>query len=267
MVAPNRDMLARMEGRGPRDTAIPPSSVLKGRLSDVFVPALVGGATSALARRLGTRATLDDPQHGRSASVASIEGCLVKLARAWHDADAELVPVASTTGVDCDVSEGVLRLRMADGTAEMPIAVVAERQSMREIDVRLYYAVPGRLDARSLPVSLLGPEPRAAAARDLLAALREGELERAVDLFREDAVAVDTRGGVHRKEDGALAAHLAPLVGLDLGAVASADDGRRCSLEIARRTGASRHRAALFVLVRAEDGRLAELRAYGSALG
>lgn len=256
-----------MEGGGPRDTAIPPSSVLKGRLSDVFVPALVGGATSALTRRLGTRATLDDPRHGRCASVASIEACLVKLARAWHDGDASYVAVASTTGVDCDVSEGVLRLRSVEGTAEMPIAVVAERQSMREIDVRLYYAAPGQLDARAVPVSLLGPEARAPIARELLAALREGELDRAVDLFQETAIAVDVRGRLHGKADGALAAHLAPLLRLDLGAMASADDGRRCTLEVAGRSATSRHHAALVVLVRGEDGRLAELRAYGSTLG
>jgi hypothetical protein len=251
----------------PRDTANPPSSVLKGRLSDVLVPALVGGATAALVRRLGPRATLDDPLHGRGASVSAIEGALVKLARWWRDDDATYRQVASTTGVDCDVAEGILRLRPEGAEAvDVPIAVVAERKSMREIDVRLYYAPPGRNDARVTPASPLGPEPRALVARELFAALQAKDLGAALAAFDDDARAVDPRGVVHGREGGALEAWLSALSGLELAAIACADDGRRCGVEVMRKGSGSRHRAALFVLVRSDGGRLCELRAYGSAI-
>lgn len=257
-----------MEGGpgSPRDTAIPPSSVLKGRLSDVFVPALVGGATAALARRLGSRATLDDPVHGRGASVGSIEGILVKLARDWHDRTAGYQELAGTTGVDCDVAEGVLRLGADGGAVDVPIAVVAERQSMREIDVRLYYALPGRTDARVIPVTPLGPEPRAPLARELFAALESGDAAASLACFEQDGVVVDARGEVRGRQDGALEAWLAPHAGLELAPIACADDGRRCCVEVARKGSGSRHLAALFVLVRGDGGRLRELRVYGSAL-
>lgn len=259
-----------MEGErgGNRDTAIPPSSVLKGRLSDVFVPALVGGATSALLRRLGTRATLDDPTEGRSASAPAIEAALTRLARGWHDAQASYRPLASTTGVDCDVAEAVLDLS-PDGTpTPMPIAVVAERRSMREIDVRLYYAPPGRTDSRTVPPSWagVGPEPRTPLARDLLEALRAGAIEHACAGFEQDARVVDVHGKVHERERGALAAYLDGLSKLELFAMGSADDGRRCCLEVTRRSEGGRNAAALLVLVRGESGLVRELLAYGSSL-
>lgn len=256
-----------MEGeRGaPRDTAIPPSSVLKGRLSDVFVPALVGGATSALLRRLGTRATLDDPSLGRCASVHSIEETLTRLARGWHDAQGAFTPAASTTGVDCDVSEGVLALE-ASGTAyRMPIAVVAERRSMREIDVRLYYVPPSGRETRVVAPTFVGiaPEPRAAGDREWLAALRRGDVESALAVFEHDGRAVDGKGRVHARETGELEAWLRSFAQAELDASGTADDGRRSCLELARRTP-SGVAAALLVLVRGDSGLVREALAYGT---
>jgi hypothetical protein len=258
-------MLPAMEGeRRPPSTVPPPSSVLKGRLVDVFVPALVAGSTTALVRRLGTRATLDDPTQGRGASVAGIESMLIKLARTWTDG-AVFTCLASTTGVDCDVNEGTLQI--AD--AVMPIAVVAERRSMREIDVRLYYALPERTDARLVPPTFptTSVDPRAPIAVELLDALAAGDGARALGTFEQDAQAVDVRGVVHDRASGGLAAWLATFESSHLVSIGTADDGRRCCLEIARRDGRpGRHAAALLVLVRGDSGLLREARAYGSAI-
>src|SRR5437870_573436 len=53
------------------DDPRPPASTLKGRLADVFVPALVSGNVESLSRRLGNRATIDDPLSGRASTLAS----------------------------------------------------------------------------------------------------------------------------------------------------------------------------------------------------
>ncbi len=257
-------MLPLMEGeRRAPSTVPPPSSVLKGRLVDVFVPALVAGGATALVRRLGTRATLDDPTRGRGASVAGIESMLLELARTWKDA--AFTCLASTTGVDCDVNEGTLEL----GGARIPIGVVAERRTMREIDVRLYYSMPERTDARLVPPSTTSAaaEPRAAVAVDLLAALAAGDAGRALSAFEHEALAVDVRGKIHDRPSGALAAWLGTFERTELVASGTADDGRRCCLEVARRAGrAGRHAATLLVLVRGDSGLVREVRAYGSEI-
>lgn len=258
-------MLPAMEGeRRAPSTVPPPSSVLKGRLVDVFVPALVAGETTALVRRLGTRATLDDPTQGRGASVAGIESMLLKIARTWTDG-ATFTCLASTTGVDCDVNEGTLEL----GGAVMPIAVVAERRAMREIDVRLYYTAPERTDARLVPPSWTSSsaDPRAKVATDLLDALAAGDGARLLAAFEHDARAVDVRGTTHDRASGALAGWLATFERAELLSMGTADDGRRCCLEITRRQGRpGRHAATLLVLVRGDSGLLREVRAYGSVI-
>ena len=60
------------------DEARPPPSTLKGRLADVYVPALGAGELVGLSRRLGSRATVDDPVHGRASGIAALEALIAK---------------------------------------------------------------------------------------------------------------------------------------------------------------------------------------------
>jgi hypothetical protein len=80
-----------------------PSS-LRGRLADVYVPAIVEGGLESLAKRLGNRATIDDALHGRVSSLASVEPLLGKLSAWFQKNQASYRHRASTTGVDRDLS-------------------------------------------------------------------------------------------------------------------------------------------------------------------
>src|SRR5436190_3622108 len=98
-----------------------PPSALKGRLADVYVPALVAGAVDALSRRLGNRATIDDPLYGRASSLASIDPLLTRIAAHFADSKATYEHVSSTTGVDRDAAEGRLVMTVGDKAREVPI--------------------------------------------------------------------------------------------------------------------------------------------------
>src|SRR5688572_26124237 len=119
------------------------SSALKGRLADVYVPALVDGALEALCRRLGNRATIDDPLFGRASTLSSIEPLLAKVTTHFKNGRAQYRHVASATGVDRDVAEGVITMNPGPAETMVPIAVVAERRRLREIELRVYYATGG----------------------------------------------------------------------------------------------------------------------------
>ena len=110
-----------------------PPSALKGRLADVYVPALVSGAVDALARRLGNRATIDDPLYGRASSLASIDPLLARVAAFFAEGNATYEHVSSTTGVDRDAAEGRLAMMIGGKARELPIAIVAERRDRKSV--------------------------------------------------------------------------------------------------------------------------------------
>src|SRR5688572_18281948 len=102
------------------------TGALKGRLADVYVPALVSGSIAALSRRLGNRATIDDPVFGRASTLSSIDPLLEKASARFSGATYR--HVASATGVDRDVSEGLITTEQST----LPIVVIAERRRLRE---------------------------------------------------------------------------------------------------------------------------------------
>lgn len=185
-----------VEGRAPRaEGAEASSGALKGRLADVYVAALVSGSLTALARRLGNRATVDDPRFGRASSLASIDPMTAKASTWLRDAHATYRHVATTSGVDRDLSEGVVSLDVGGTIREMPIAVVAERRRLREIELRLYYSAPA--DPMTEPpgsetpaVPRPGWPPRGGARGASLAPASRstGDESRPVSLLREPLV-------------------------------------------------------------------------------
>src|SRR6476646_5688539 len=95
------------------------ASALKGRLADVYVPALVDNALEALSRRLGNRATIDDPLFGRASTLSSIDPLLAQTAAHFRSQGATYRHVSSATGVDRDVSEGILSLPGGEPSSEL----------------------------------------------------------------------------------------------------------------------------------------------------
>lgn len=240
---------------------------LKGRLADVYIPALVAGSLRALSRRLGNRATIDDPLFGRASTLSSIDPLLEKLATHLRERRATYRHVASASGVDRDISEGVLVTCAGARPSELPIAVVAERRRLREIELRVYYAT-GSARRAPRPLLLGGerdvPVPQIVA--HVLEALRKGAVERVLAAFEESSRFVDPRGEAHAKRDGSMAAFLTSLGGrLMLVPAGAADDGRTCCIEATL----SRHgplgddaEPIAMSFVRGDSGLLRELRLY-----
>jgi hypothetical protein len=242
-----------------------PPSALKGRLADVYVPALVSGALDALSRRLGNRATIDDPLYGRASSLASIDPLLARVATYFADGKAVYEHVCSTTGVDRDAAEGRLAMTIDGQPRKLPIAIVAERRRLREIELRVYYSpegVPGVRKARAPLVSGGAQAPLAQPIESIASSLQKGSIEQALAGFEEHARVVDPGGRVHEKATGALATFLAGLGHLDLGSGGCADDGRTACLEATITLRGRSACPALLSFERGSSGLVSELRVY-----
>jgi hypothetical protein len=245
-----------------------PPSALKGRLADVYVPALVSGTVDALSRRLGNRATIDDPLYGRASSLLSIEPLLERVAAYFAEGSATYEHISSTTGVDRDAAEGRLAMTIGGKAHALPIAIVAERRKLREIELRVYYSPVGATDGRKPRAALAstmtrGPElPLADLVESVLAALRKGALEQALAGFEEGSRVVAPSGSAHGKSDGAMGRFFSDLGELGLEVGGSADDGRTVCVE-ANVTRTQREPVpALFAFERGDSGLIRELRVY-----
>lgn len=247
---------------------------LKGRLAEVYVPALVEGTLEALSRRLGNRAVVDDPIHGRASTLSSIDPLLAKISRRLSDGGATYRHIGTVTGTDCDVAEGVLALTIDGSRREVPIAVVGERRRLREIELRVYHAPldagrPVRLPSSRATTEAASSSLRAALPQivaHFLDALRRGAVERILAAFEEGSRWVDPHGKPHAKRDGGMATFLDRLGGrLEIVPTSTADDGRTCCLEavVTRRAKPDAEPVAIaLAFERGESGLLRELRLY-----
>lgn len=242
-----------------------PPSALKGRLADVYVPALVSGALDALSRRLGNRATIDDPLYGRASSLASIDPLLARVASYFAEGKASYEHVCSTTGVDRDAAEGRLAMTIDGQARALPIAIVAERRRLREIELRVYYAPEGANAARKPRPALVSQGPQLALAslvESIFEDVRRGSIDTALAGFEEGAHVVDASGRRHEKSGGALSAFLAALGQIDVDIGGSADDGRTSCVETTVRRNGQDPTPALFAFERGDSGLVRELRVY-----
>ena len=243
-----------------------PPSALKGRLADVYVPALVSGALEALSRRLGNRATIDDPLYGRASSLGSIDPLLARVAAYFAEGNAVYEHVCSTTGVDRDAAEGRLAMKIDGEPRELPIAIVAERRRLREIELRVYYAPEVSARSRKPRAALVASgqdvSPLAELVESIVAGVRKGAIEQALAGFEDASRIVDPGGRPHDKAGGTMATFLTELSALDIAIGGSADDGRTACIEatVRRRTGETA--PALFAFERGLSGLVRELRVY-----
>lgn len=242
-----------------------PPSALKGRLADVYVPALVAGTLEALSRRLGNRATIDDPLYGRASSLASIDPLLARVATYFAEGKATYEHVCSTTGVDRDAAEGRLAMTIGGECRALPIAIVAERRRLREIELRVYYTPEGAPSGRKMRAPLLSHGPQLALAQlveSIVEGIRKGSLEQALAGFEESARIVDPSGRSHDRSDGTMSTFLTELTALDVNIGGSADDGRTACVEsTVTRRGADAS-PALLAFERGDSGLVRELRVY-----
>ena len=269
-------------GSGYSDTMPGPSgrsepSRLKGRLSEIYVPALLSGDIGDLILRLGDRATVDDPLFGRATGKAALFPTL-KKASSWlaeHQGTFELGSLLA--GSDRDVTEGRLILQMSGNPLALPIALVTEKRREREVEVRIYYslrALRGQGAARGALLEsredVQVPPPVAA----LLDALACSDLDAAVASLEETATLRAGDGTLYTRAAGnhSLPSYFLHLisVGSAPGAAriaknARADDGRSCALEYTLthlRGQEVEPSAGLAIYERGESGLLSAVRVY-----
>ncbi|WP_394826940.1 hypothetical protein [Pendulispora albinea] len=286
------------EDRAPASEQAPIS--LRGRLATVYFPALLGGSERALASRLGDRATTYHPRLGAAAGLAAIEEHLTKLGQWLAGARASYVHQQEIVGVDRDVTEGVLSLRVPPsnparaggaggaGAAEidqtgarlsiaLPVACVMHRRKGRKADLRAYHAMLplGGWQAPRSPREAHDGEDGYVLAADIaehLAALRLGDAEALVAGFEREGHLRDGAGRVHPLEGGALHAFYVATLQSERGAndwvplvIAAADNGRCCAVEYTTeklRGGESAPKEGLVIFERGDSGRLRSVRMY-----
>jgi hypothetical protein len=253
-------------------------SNLRGWLSDVYFPALIARDTHALERRLGDRATLDEPLLGRASGAGSLAGRLGEIAAWLAEHHASFERSGFVLGSDRDVTEGTLTVTVGGRSLDVPVAVVAERRRERAVELRVYHTLQAiRRESTARP-PLLDPDEETAVPPPVAAyldALARGDLEAVVASFEDGAAVRDGRGRAHTKYEGGgpLRVYYADLLrtgqGPDAGTRvvmnARADDGRACALEytVVRVRGQDvPPRPGLGVFERGDSGLLHALRVY-----
>jgi hypothetical protein len=261
-------------------------SGLRGWLSEVYMAALVSAQTDQLVRRLGDRATVDDPIFGRTTGMPALARYLDEVATWMSKHEGAFQEVAFVTGSDRDVTEGILSLTFEGRRVKVPLAVVAERRPEREVEMRLYYSTKPIKGTRAVRSPLLPQDDEVGVPVQVAAqldALSRADIGAVLASFEDGAKLRDAAGETHVKtgDGGPLRAFYESLCGLsagkgsDIGRTrgagievlkgARADDGRICALEytVVRVRGKNvAPQAGLAVYERGETGLLRAVRIY-----
>jgi hypothetical protein len=262
-------------------------SGLRGWLSEVYMLALVSAQADQLVRRLGDRATVDDPIFGRTTGMPALARYLDEVAAWLSKHDGAFDKVAFVTGSDRDVTEGTLSLTFEGRRVRVPLAVVAERRPEREVEMRLYYSTKPIKGTRAVRSPLLPKDDEVAVPVQVAAqldALSRADVDAVLASFEDGARLRDAAGETHVKstEGGPLRAYYEKLcavvhagndggkasgrgAGIEVLKGARADDGRICALEytVVRVRGKNvPPQAGLAVYERGETGLLRAVRIY-----
>jgi hypothetical protein len=265
--------------RAPSERGAPSS--LRGPISEVYLPALSASQAEQLGRRLGDRATVDDPIFGRTGGMPALARYLEEVGAWLTKHEGAFERVAFTIGSDRDVTEGTLSLTFEGRRVSVPVAVVAERRREREIELRLYYSTRPISGAHAVRSPLLPQDDEVAVPPPVashLEALAKGNVGGVVASFEAGATLRDSAGRAHLKDDGSLQRYYEELLGagpsagssparsgVDVLKGARADDGRTCALEytVVRAHGKPvTPQAGLAVYERGDSGLLRAVRIY-----
>ena len=254
------------------------TSSLRGRLSDVFLPALLADSQEELGKRLGSRAKIYDPIFGAAANPAEVSGRLKALAGWLSDHGAEFVASSSVVGIDRDVTEGTLSLRLDEEHIDLPVALILERKKAREVDLRIYHAtLPLKSWQAARPQRGVREKDPAVPAHvaEHLALMRLGDVDALVAGFETDGSVRDGTGKVHARPGGGMHEFYVRLLQSGPAAndwqpvvISVADDGRKCAIEYEtskRRDGEIAPKEGAMIFERGPSGLFSSVRIYDEA--
>jgi hypothetical protein len=256
-------------------------SGLRGWLSDLYFASLATAQVDQLVKRLGERATIDDPIFGRTSGMPTLQRYAEEVAAWLQKHEGTFEKVAFVTGSDRDVTEGMLALTFDGRRVSVPVAVVAERRPEREVELRLYYSTKPIKGTRAVRSPLLPQDDEVAVPPPVAAhldALSRASTKNIIASFEVSGTLRDSAGTTYANEGaggpltayydrlfGAPATPGAPGSGLEVLKGARADDGTSCALEytVVRVHGKDvAPQAGLAVYERGESGLLRSVRVY-----
>ena len=254
------------------------TSSLRGRLSDVFFPALLSDSQVELGKRLGSRAKIYNPIFGAAAGPTEVPGRLKELAEWLSDKSASFSTSCTVVGIDRDVTEGTLSMRLDEQHIELPVALVMERKKAREVDLRVYHATRPltRWQAARPPRGQREKDPAVPAhVAEHLALIRLGDVDALVAGFETDGSVRDGTGKVHARTSGAMHGFYVKLLQSGPAAndwqpvvISVVDDGRTCAVEYETsklRGGEIAPKEGAMIFERGASGLLTSVRIYDEA--
>lgn len=222
-----------------------------------YFDGLLAGEAGPLVESFVGEPEVLDPVRGRIKGTAAFRAYVAEAGERLRRHHATVEDVEHVILDRHGFEEVVLRVESDDGSVDLPIAVVADREPDGRIDeVRLYFTsrlLTGRPATRA---PLLHPRPGPAApdvVADHLRAVAAGDAAAVLATFEPDAA----HGGFYER--------LLTHGGIELETCAVVDDGRACALEYNLvQWGTTRlpPQAGVAVFVRGPSGLLAAVRVY-----
>jgi hypothetical protein len=239
-----------------------------------FFDGLIAGEFDALVDSFAGEPELHHPVRGRIRGVRAFEAYVIET-NAWLSQ--RDVSVEDVEHVVCErhgFGEAVLHLDGENGSLDLPVAIVADRQSDGRIaELRIYYSSWPLTGRHALRPPLLQPDPELHES-DVVAeyqrALSAGDVDAIVAAFEPDGYAREPAGGqdIHKGPDGLRAFYEVLFSndgGIPLEHCALIDDTRACALEYnVVRWGKTElsPQAGIAVYIRGQSGKLAAARIY-----
>ena len=173
-------------------------------------------AVDQLVKRLGNRATIDDPIFGRTSGMPTLQRYAEEVTAWLRKHEGTFEKTAFVTGSDRDVTEGMLALTFDGRRVHVPVAVVAERRPEREVELRLYYSTKPIKGTRAVRSPLLPQDDEVAVPPPVAAhleALSRGDEKGIIASFEATGTLRDSAGTTYAKdgEGGPLLAYYEKL--------------------------------------------------------
>lgn len=243
------------------------NSALRGRLVEIFLPAILANNLDELGIRLGSRAAIATTVSGTrtTSDPASLQPFLTKTYSLLDERNASFERSTLVVGAEHDVLEGTLTFTQKGSVVDRPCAVFVTRRPDREIDVFLLVQVEGRSSFGPSAEAIVSAQAKPNVPVDvaeMIGACRMGDSARVISFFEQFGTVRAGDGSTFSAGEGGVRAFFEALfsrVRWIPNVHRCLDDGRKvallCSFE-----------SSDFMLVfeRGDSGLLRTLTVYGS---